>query len=167
MPLFHDFFVAPKYLKGDPSETAKAKLNGPETRPIQMNLEERMAYRRDMLFNIVRASLTQFQVDPHDYHFKIVRIDRRGHCFVVMMDMLPAFMQSQHGKHAHLSSIANYLTQNAMDRYGLVVSGVYWRIDEGMHSSDYEALAESPSSDAGLLESDRTDAVAKRSLSRC
>jgi hypothetical protein len=161
MPLFHDFFIAPKYLKSDPSEPAKAKLNGPETRPIQMSLEERMTYRRDMLFSIVRASLTQFQVDPHDYHFKIVRIDRSGHCFVVMMDMLPAFMQSQQGEHSHLSRIANFLTRSAMDRCGLVVSGVYWRIDERMHSGDFDGQADSAPSDAGLLESANTDAVDK------
>ena len=142
MPLFHDFFVAPRPSKEAASEPFDINSNEPQTRPVQMNLEERMAFRRELLFNVVRTALAQNQIDPHDYHFKIVRIDRRGHCFVVMLDMLPAFMQSPRGQHAHLSSIADSLTRSAMARFGLVVSGVYWRIDESLQTSANVALSE-------------------------
>lgn len=104
--------------------------HGPETAPVKMNLEERMAFRRELLFENVRATLNDFFIDARSYRFKVMRTDKRGHCYIVMLDMPPAFMASDEGTHAKLSEIAATLTKNAHARYGLIVGGVYWRIDE-------------------------------------
>jgi hypothetical protein len=47
-----------------------------------------------------------------------------------MLDMLPSFMKSDAGSHAKLAELAGVLTKNAQTRYGLVLGGVYWRVDE-------------------------------------
>lgn len=105
---------------------------GPETAPVKMNLEERMAFRRELLFENVKTTLNDFFIDAKSYRFKVMRTDKRGHCYIVMLDMPPAFMTSEEGQHARLTEIAASLTKNAQKRYGLIVGGVYWRVDESL-----------------------------------
>lgn len=95
-----------------------------------MNLEERMAFRRELLFDAVRATLHNRNITSSSYRFKVMRTDKRGHCFVVMLDMAPAFMASPQGQQAQLTEIATTLTKNALAKYGLSLGGVYWRSDE-------------------------------------
>jgi hypothetical protein len=109
---------------GDPSPA------GPETLPVKMNLEERMAFRRELLFETVKVTLNNHSIDARSYRFKVMRTDKRGHCYVVMLDMSPDFMSGEQGNHQQLAKLAAELTSNAQTRYGLVVGGVYWRVDE-------------------------------------
>lgn len=120
---------------GDSQNHEAGKSRGPETMPVKMNLEERMAFRRELLFETVRASLSMRFIAPHTYRFKVIRTDKRGHCFVVMMDMSPTFMASEAGQHAPLAETAALITKNAQTKYGLIVGGVYWRVDETLDVS--------------------------------
>lgn len=95
-----------------------------------MNLEERMAFRRELLFESIRVSMNQRSIAPNAYRAKVMRVDKRGHSFIVMFDMSPTFMLSPAGQRTELVATAALLTQNAKKKYGLVVGGVYWRIDE-------------------------------------
>lgn len=97
---------------------------------MKMNLDERMAFRRELLFETVRSTLSHQRIVPSSYRFKVMRTDKRGHCYAVMMDMSPAFRDSEHGQHKQLAETATLLAQNAQARYGLIVAGVYWRVDE-------------------------------------
>ena len=135
MAIFKDFFSSTRGQKSD-SQTQEAahSLGGPETAPVKMNLEERMAFRRELLFDAVRATLHSRYIASSSYRFKVMRTDKRGHCFVVMLDMAPAFMASPQGQHAQLAEIAASLTQNALAKYGLILGGVYWRVDETLNT---------------------------------
>ncbi|MEO6017889.1 MAG: hypothetical protein ABIP46_11585 [Polaromonas sp.] len=135
MAIFKDFFSSTRSPKSD-SQTHEAahSLGGPETAPVKMNLEERMAFRRELLFDAVRATLHSRYIASNSYRFKVMRTDKRGHCFVVMLDMAPAFMASPQGQHAQLAEIAATLTQNALAKYGLILGGVYWRVDETLNT---------------------------------
>ena len=103
---------------------------GPETMLVKMNLNERMAFRRELLYETIRASLRSRSIANNTYRFKVMRTDKRGHCFVVMFDMSPTFMNSQAGQRASLKETAALLIKNAETKYGLQVGGVYWRSDE-------------------------------------
>jgi len=103
---------------------------GLETMPVPMNLDERMAFRRELLCEIIRASLKSHFIGASSYRFKAMRTDKRGHCFVVMLDMSPTFLASPAGEHESLKEMAAVLVKNAETRYGLQVGGVYWRSDE-------------------------------------
>jgi hypothetical protein len=94
-----------------------------------------MAFRRELLFETIRASLNMRFIAPNTYRFKVMRTDKRGHCFVVMLDMSPTFMASPAGQHAQLAQTAALLTKNAETKYGLIVGGVYWRVDETLDVS--------------------------------
>ncbi|MDB5965797.1 MAG: hypothetical protein JWQ72_2297 [Polaromonas sp.] len=129
MPIFQDFFSSTRGHK-EPKTRDSLQSAGPETLPVKMNLEERMAFRRELLFETVKATLNSQFIESTSYRFKVMRTDRRGHCYVVMFDMSPAFMHSEHGQHANLAGLAGMLTHNAHTRYGLVIGGVYWRVDD-------------------------------------
>lgn len=102
---------------------------GPETAPLKMDLEERMAFRRELLFEAIQASMSKLNIDPSSYRGKVMRTDKRGHRYLVMLDMSLAYMSSDAGLQQSLADTALTLTQNAYSRYGLVVGGVYWRTD--------------------------------------
>ena len=134
MPIFKGFFASTRALKADSQVRASEDLDGPETAPVKMDLEERKAFRRELLFEIVRTTLTSQFIDTSSYRFKVMRTDKRGHCYVVMLDMSPKFMATDKGQHAQLVGIAALLSKNAQIRYGLVVDGVYWRVDDTLNS---------------------------------
>ena len=103
---------------------------GPETRPHKMTLEERMAFRKELLQEIIRTTLTSRFIPSSTYRYKVMRRDERGHSFVVMLDMSPTFLASPAGDDTSLNETAALLIKNARTKYGLQVSGVYWRPDE-------------------------------------
>ena len=138
MALFKDFFSPSRSLKDaapDPLQDRVSRSNGPRTLPVPMNLEERMAFRRELLFETIRDSLTRRFIAADSYRVKVMRTDKRGHCFVVMLDMSSAFMASEAGQHAQLAETAALLVKNAETRYDLMVGSVYWRIDETLGAS--------------------------------
>ena len=130
MPIFQDFFSSTRGQKNVLKDHGPGRAQGPETLPVKMNLEERMAFRRELLFETVRSTLQSYFIEASSYRFKVMRTDKRGHCYVVMLDMSPMFMESEQGQHRQLAGIASALTKNALTRYGLVVGGIYWRTDE-------------------------------------
>ena len=143
MALFKDLFSgsrAPKPNRGsseapDSQDDGLGSAQGPQTLPVKMNLEERMAFRRELLYETIRASLQSRFVAAHTYRFKVMRTDKRGHCFVIMLDMSPTFMDSPAGQRASLKETAAVIIKNAETKYGLMVGGVYWRADETLDVS--------------------------------
>ena len=135
MPIFQGFFSSTRNPRADPDSQQLERASGPETAPVKMNLDERMAFRRELLFENVRATLSSQYIDTRSYRFKVMRTDKRGHCYVIMFDMSPAFMDSGQGQHAQLVKTAALITQNALSKYGLIVGGVYWRIDETLNTT--------------------------------
>ena len=114
-------------------ESAKA---GPETAPVKMNLEERMAFRREMLYECIKATLQSRQFFSNAYRFRVVRSDKRGHQYAVMIDLAAEFLHRPDGQQDALLSVSALITRNALARYGLGVTGVYWRIDEQLTMSE-------------------------------
>lgn len=130
MKIFQNLFSASRSQPGDTAAQGRLSAKGPETLPVKMNLDERMEFRRELLFEAVRNTLDERGIKPRSYRFKVMRTDKRGHCYAIMMDMSSAFMDSPQGQHRQLAEVAALLTQNARVRYGLVISGMYWRGDE-------------------------------------
>ena len=133
MAIFQNLFRSSRTPKAMAKDAAPGE--GPETLPVKMNLEERMAFRRELLFEAVKVTLNNNLIAPDTYRFKVMHTDRRGHCFMVMFEMSPDFMATEQGQHEQLTKLAAELTKNAQTQYGLVVGGVYWRIDETLAAS--------------------------------
>jgi len=107
-----------------------AERAGPETAPVKMNLEERMAFRRELLYEAIKITVEGAGIPAGTYKFRVVRNDKRGHQYSVMMDLGAAYLHNAQGQTERLASVGAALTHNAMTRYGLGVAGVYWRVLE-------------------------------------
>jgi hypothetical protein len=101
-----------------------------------MNLDERMAFRREMLFDSVKATMESRGILSGSYRFKVVRADKRGHSFVVMVDLSTDFMESEQGQQKSLAALGAIIGKNALARYGLGVPAVYWRVNEELKGFD-------------------------------
>ncbi|HQR98639.1 MAG TPA: hypothetical protein PK060_20350 [Polaromonas sp.] len=95
-----------------------------------MNLEERMEFRREMLYEAIRITMQAHGILSASYRFRVVRNDRRGHMYSVMMDLSTDFMHNRKGCPAQLVALGMAIGKNAAARYGILVSGVYWRVND-------------------------------------
>jgi hypothetical protein len=129
--------------------------SGPETGPVKMDLEERMAFRREMLFDSVKTTLESRGIPRGSYRFKVVRADKRGHSFVVMVDLSIDFMDSDEGSQRSLMALAAALGKNALARYGLGVAAVYWRVNEELKPVDSQPSISESAGDSHSAEATR------------
>lgn len=109
---------------------------GPETAPVKMNLDERMAFRREMLFDSIKTTMQSHGILSGSYRFKVVRADKRGHSYVVMVDLSADFMDSEQGRPRPLKALGESMTKNALARYGVGVAAVYWRVNPELKGFD-------------------------------
>lgn len=116
--------------------TRDSAKSGPETAPVKMNLEERMAFRREMLYEAIKVTMQASGVLSASYKFRVVRNDKRGHQYSVMIDLSTDFLANPEGQPARLVAVGANITRNAMARYGIVVAGVYWRVNEELQGFD-------------------------------
>lgn len=123
-----------------PRKAARAALSGavetgPETGPVKMTLEERMAFRRELLYEAIRTTLAAHGLSSSQYRIRVVRNDKRGHQYAVMMDLSVAFLSNPEGRPPRLHAMGGDIARNAMERYGLHVSGVFWRVNEKLRAA--------------------------------
>ena len=104
--------------------TKDSAKSGPETAPVKMNLEERMAFRREMLYEAIKVTMQASGVLSASYKFRVVRNDKRGHQYSVMIDLSTDFLANPEGQPARLAAVGANITRNAMARYGIVVAGI-------------------------------------------
>jgi hypothetical protein len=86
---------------------------------------ERMA-RRELLYAVVRDAMTRAGVLSASYKFKVLSLDARGRQFLVMVDLA----RNHGGETARLAEIEALIAQGAKSRYDILVSAVYWRMNE-------------------------------------
>ena len=86
---------------------------------------ERMA-RRELLYAVVRDAMTRAGVLSSGYKFKVLSLDARGRQFLVMVDLA----RNHGGETTRLAEIEALIAQGAKARYDILVSAVYWRLNE-------------------------------------
>eukprot|EP01034_Spumella_vulgaris_P025857 gene25857-32355_t len=97
--------------------------NPPEHAANRKN--ERME-RRELLYTVVRDAMVRAGVLSASYKFKVLSLDQRGRQFLVMMDLAREYG----GETTRLSEIEALIAQTAKTRYDIVVTAVYWRIND-------------------------------------
>jgi hypothetical protein len=111
---------------------------------------ERMA-RRELLYLVVRDAMMRAGVLSASYKFKVLSLDGRGRQFLVMVDLA-----RDHGAEtSRLAEIEAMIAQGAKARYDIVVTAVYWRLNEHVAVGDpgsrpQHALAQLDSQPAAL-----------------
>lgn len=92
---------------------------------------ERMA-RRELLYGVVREAMMRAGVLSASYKFKVLSLDGRGRQFLVMVDL----SRDYGSETARLAEIEALIAQAAKSRHDIVVTAVYWRMNEHVAVGD-------------------------------
>ena len=84
------------------------------------------AARRELLYAVVREAMVRAGVLSASYKFKVLSLDAEGRQFLVMIDLA----RGAGGDAANLSEIEALIAQSAKSRHEMLVTAVYWRVNE-------------------------------------
>lgn len=82
--------------------------------------------RREQLYNVVRESLTGAGILSASYKFKVLSLDSRGRQYLIMMDVARGYAIES----GRMAEIEGLIAHNAKARHDILVTSVYWRINE-------------------------------------
>jgi hypothetical protein len=121
----------------EPSDLGQVDATVPIHRPPSaMPVPERTAVssprrnerleRRELLYAVVRESMTAAGVLSSTYKFKVLSLDSSGRQYLIMMDMPRSHMTDP----AHFAEIEGSIARSAKERYDILVTAVYWRTND-------------------------------------
>ena len=82
--------------------------------------------RRELLYAVVREAMIKAGVLSSTYKFKVLSLDSRGRQYLIMMDLARQYA----GETARLAEIEGLIAQHAKVRHDILVTAVYWRVNE-------------------------------------
>ncbi len=82
--------------------------------------------RREMLYAVVREAMIKAGVLSSSYKFKVLSLDSRGRQYLIMMDLARLYA----GETSRLAEIEGLIAQHAKHRHDILVTAVYWRVNE-------------------------------------
>ncbi len=128
-----------------------------ETSDKRMSLEERMAFRQEMLYQSIRETFLSMEVIGSMYKFKVMPVDERHHRFIAMIDVAKSFVTGREARTKSFASLERRMRASAYKRFGVLLMGTYWRVNEteahfetgGHRKADAQGgLAKKPATDA-------------------
>jgi hypothetical protein len=124
-----------------PFQPSGRERNKPHAAPgSAANRKNERLERREMLYAVVRQSMTRVGILSSSYKFKVLSLDSRGRQYLIMMDLA-----KQHaGETARLAEIEGLIAQSAKARHDILVTSVYWRVNEHVTAGFTRALAPAP-----------------------
>ncbi len=128
-----------KLLSGSPDED-----DTPSAARLRMSLEERKAYRREMLYQSIRECLLRLEALASMYRFRVMNLDERHHRFIAMMEVTPMFEARQGERVLSHTEIEGLIKTYTWERYGVVLQGMFWRVDESNASFTRNRRASDP-----------------------
>jgi hypothetical protein len=99
--------------------------------PVDKNMDvssrrnERME-RRELLYGVVRECMTAAGVLSSTYKFKVLSLDSSGRKYLIMVDLPREHMSGA----SHFADTEGAIARSAKDRYDILVTAVYWRVNE-------------------------------------
>lgn len=118
-----------KRLLGVKTSSEPVVAQQPPTVQKLMTLEERMIFRREMVFESIREVLASHGVPPLAYRLNVARLDERGHRYAVMVDLLAPSAGRVLEASGEWNAMEAQITHAAATRYRVKVTNVYWRIE--------------------------------------
>lgn len=116
-----------------------------EAHAKRMDLEERKAFRQEMLYQSIRESFLAMEVIGSMYKFKVLAVDVRHHRFIAMIDVAKSFVTGKDAKTKSFAALEKLMRANAYKRFGVLIEGIYWRVSETesqfeRHSRDEDSV---------------------------
>lgn len=109
------------------SASGKPRGRLPSTPPgSAANRKNERLERRELLYSVVREAMIKAGVLSSTYKFKVLSLDSRGRQYLIMMDMARQYA----GETSRLAEIEGLIAQHAKARHDILVTAVYWRINE-------------------------------------
>jgi hypothetical protein len=106
--------------------------------------------RRETLYLVVRECMTGAGVLSSTYKFKVLSLDSTGRKYMIMMD-IPQDCLSDSSRFA---GIEGAIARSAKERFGILVTAVYWRVNElvssGVHQPTTRAQTVTAEAEAGV-----------------
>lgn len=119
------------------SEGMRVKDSRPPDSQSGHRKSERLE-RRELVYEVVRDAMLRAGVLAASYKFKVLSLDAKGIQYVIMMDLIERLA----GDTVRLAEIEALIAQSAKIRHGILVTAVYWRINQPVTSG----LSSHPSS---------------------
>lgn len=116
----------------------------------RMELEERMAYRRERLYQSIRETFLSMEVVSHMYRFKVMPVDERHHRFIAMIDVAKSFVTGANSKTKSFAAMEHDMRINTYKRFGILIDGIYWRVSETEDQFERHARASDPARRGGF-----------------
>ena len=110
----------------------------------RMDLEERKAYRSELMYQSIRETFLSMEVVSNMYRFKVMPVDKRHHRFIVTVDVAKSFVTGSQARTKSFAAIEKNMRAAGYERYGVVVDGVYWRVSETEESLEHRTRASDP-----------------------
>lgn len=108
-----------------PSGKSSGRTPSPPPGSAANRKSERLE-RRELLYSVVREAMLRAGVLSSSYKFKVLSLDSRGRQYLIMMDLARQYA----GETARLAEIEALIAQHAKSRHDIVVTAVYWRVNE-------------------------------------
>lgn len=108
------------------SDKGSARMPVPPKPGSAANRRGERLERRELLYTVVRESMTSAGVLSSGYKFKVLSLDSRGVQYLIMMDLASDYAAES----ARLAEMENLIAHNAKSRFGILVTSVYWRVNE-------------------------------------
>lgn len=86
--------------------------------------------RRELVYEVVRDAMLRAGVLAASYKFKVLSLDARGIQYVIMMDLGERIA----GDTVRLAEIEALIAQSAKIRHDILVTAVYWRVNQPVTS---------------------------------
>lgn len=126
----------------------RSRMKGPPSVPgSPANRKSERLERRELLYVVVRESMTRAGLLSSSYKFKVLSLDSRGRQYLIMMDLA----RQNIGDPQRLSDIEIHIAKVAKSRHDILVTAVYWRVNEHVTAGlarSAAPLASAPSTSA-------------------
>jgi hypothetical protein len=109
------------------SHSGKSRSKGPNSVPgSAANRKNERLERRELLYAVVRESMTRAGLLSTSYKFKVLSLDSRGRQYLIMMDMA----RQNVGDPQRLADMESHIAKVAKSQHDILVTAVYWRVNE-------------------------------------
>lgn len=131
MALISDWFSRKTAEKAAPEAAIFAPPHGSADRDAKPGSRKTLRLaQRELLYGVIRESMVRAGVLSSSYKFKVLSLDAQGRQYLVMMDL----DRDVEGHTSRLADIETQMAHSALARHDILVTAVYWRVNEPMAS---------------------------------